>query len=181
MPIWCRDCEYDYDGTRTQSGQVVDGVFHGEIVGLVGGADGRVTDRIVTNAASGQLERHDVLAPFGKTVQSFYTIGKLSLRRTFGYNQYGNFSDLLSFDEKGNQPAHLHISTNKNGVITERSGWGRNGRLDWQQAFDPETQVKHLIKFDEFGKAKLTWMVFQGNLVTFWEPSDSAIAGRGQL
>lgn len=94
-------------------------------------------------------------------MRSFYTIGKLSWRQTFGYNQYGNFSDLLSFDEKGNQQAHLHISTNKNGVITERSGWGRNDRLDWQQTFDPETQVEHFTKFDEFGKAKLTCWCFK--------------------
>jgi len=172
-PIWCRDCEYDYDGTKTKSGQAVDGVFHGETIRLGRGADGRVTDRIATDVASGQLERHDVMGAFGKTAQTFYAGGKLSSWQTVLYDQHGNFSDLLSFDAEGNQQSHLLISTDKHREITERSAWGKNGQLDWQQTFDPGTQVERLTTFDEFGKVKLTWMVSRGDLIMFWEPSDS--------
>src|SRR5215813_305095 len=43
-PIWCNDCEYDADGFRTMSGEVVDGKFLGDSIRLVRGGDGVVTD-----------------------------------------------------------------------------------------------------------------------------------------
>src|SRR5579872_6997188 len=48
-PIWCDDCEYDADGFKTMSGQVVDGKFLGQSIRLVRGGDGVVTDRYATS------------------------------------------------------------------------------------------------------------------------------------
>lgn len=44
-PNWCRNCEYDPDGSKTQSGQMVDGKFFGETLRLVRNRDGQVTER----------------------------------------------------------------------------------------------------------------------------------------
>jgi hypothetical protein len=168
-----RDCEYDFDGSRTKVGQTVDGIFRGQTIWLVRDANEHVTDRLVTDAVTQQLESHDVMGPFGKTEQTTYMHGKPDVRQTFGYDQYGHFSDLITFDAAGNQQAHLHISSEKDGTITERWTRAKNGQLGWEQTFDPETLVEHLTTFDEFGKVKLAWTVSRGNLISFWEPSDS--------
>ena len=180
-PVWCRECEYDYDGSRTKSGQTVDGIFRGETIGLVRDANGHVVDRLFTDAVTGQLESHDVMGPFGRTEQTNYVRGKADVRQTFGYDQYGHFSDLITFDAAGNQQAHLHIGAEKDGTITERWARGKNGQLDWEQTFDPETQVEHLTTFDEFGKVELTWTVSRGDLISFWELSDSPRQGWDNL
>jgi hypothetical protein len=172
-PIWCQECAYDYDGTRTKSGQTVDGIFRGQTIWLVRDANGHVTDRLVTDAVTGQLQSHITMGPFGKTGLTNYVRGKADFRQTFGYDQYGNFSDLITFDGAGNQQAQLHITSTKDGQITERWVRGKNGQLDWDQTFDPETKVEHYTTFDDFGKVNLTWTVSRGNLISFWEPSDS--------
>src|ERR1700687_4813620 len=39
-PIWCRDCEYDPDGTKTVSGQISDGKVVGDNIALDRDPDG---------------------------------------------------------------------------------------------------------------------------------------------
>jgi hypothetical protein len=171
-PIWCRDCEYDSDGTKTKSGSVVDGKFFGEIIRLVRDANGHVTDRFATETL-GLMARHDVIGPFGKTEQTLYIRGKLHSRRFFSYDGYGHVSESLSFDGTGKQVDRALTKTAKDGTVLERSVWGEHGELTWQQIYDPETQVEHFTTFDQTGKIKLTWTVIHGKLLSFWEPRES--------
>jgi hypothetical protein len=172
-PIWCRDCEYDPDGTKTKSGQMAEGKFFGEFVRLVRDADGHVTDRYSYSSFTGELQRHDVMGPFGKTEQKVYIGGKLRYRSTFSYDQYGHISDWLSFDGAGNSEGDVLFVTDKDGTILRRSVYGKNGELSYEQTFDPETTVEHFTTFDELGKMKLTWTVIHGKLSAFWESRDS--------
>ena len=171
-PIWCRDCKYDPDGTKTKSGSVVDGRFFGEIIRLVRDANGRVTDRFVTETL-GLMARHDVIGPFGKTEQTLYVRGKLESRGFFSYDEYGHISDWISFNGTGQQVGRTFTNTVKDGTIVERSVWGKDGGLTWQQTYDPETQVEHFTTFDPMGRIKLTWTVIHGKLLSFWEPQES--------
>lgn len=64
VPMWCRDCEYAPDGTKTKSGQMVDGKFFGETIRLVRDANGNLTDRYSFSSTPGELHRHDVMGPY---------------------------------------------------------------------------------------------------------------------
>ncbi len=61
VPIWCKDCEYDADGTKIRSGQMVEGRFYGEAIRLVRDGDGRVRDRYSYGSPTGDLQRHEVM------------------------------------------------------------------------------------------------------------------------
>jgi hypothetical protein len=173
-PIWCRDCEYDPDGTKTKAGQFVEGKFFGEVIRLIRDADGHVTDRFSYSTSTGELQRHDVMAPFGKTEQKTYIGGKLRYRSTFSYDENGHLSEWLSFDRAGNLEGRTSLATNKEGTVTRRSVYGKNGLLSYEQRYDPETQIDHFTTFDELGNVKLTSTLIHGKLTSFWEAHESA-------
>ena len=113
------------------------------------------------------------MGPFGMTEQKVYIEGKLRFRSSFSYDQYGHQSEWLSFDAKGKSEGRTSTATDKEGIVTRRSDYGKNGELSDEQTFDPETQVDHFTTFDEFGKVKLTWTISHGKLISFWEAPDS--------
>jgi hypothetical protein len=174
LPIWCRDCEYDSDGTKTKSGQVVDGSFRGEIVRLIRDANGNVTDRLAIDASTGQTARHEVIGPFGKTEQTIYLGGEVRWRHIFSYDPYGHMTEWLSLDSAGRQESRSVTNTDKEGNVLERSVWGKDDELDWLQTYDPETPVEHFTTYDQSGKVKLTWTVAYGKVASFWELGDSS-------
>lgn len=171
--IRCRDCDYDRDGSRTKEGQVVDGTFLGQITQLVRDSDGRVTERSVFNASTGQLDRDEVVGPFGKTKEVIYINGQVHWRQTYGYDQYGHLTDWLTFDSTGNQEEKVFWRREPDGTVTEHSVWDRNGQLSYQQTFEPKTQVEQFTTYNQFGQVKLTWTVIAGKLVSFWQVPDS--------
>jgi len=172
-PLWCKDCEYDPDGSKTKSGDLMEGKFYGETIRLIRDADGHVTERYSYNAASGELQRHDVMGPFGKIEQKVYVKGKLAFRATYAYDQYGYLSETASSDAAGNSEGRTVFVNAKDGSRVRESTYGGNGQLSWEHIDDPEAKTEHFTTFDEFGLVKLTWTFAHGKLTSFWEPPDS--------
>lgn len=171
-PIWCRDCEYDRDGTKTKSGEVVEGKFFGEVVRLIRNANGDVTDRYAYGL-SGDLQRHEVMGPVGRTEVQSYIGGQLRSRSTFSYDQFGHVSEWRNFDASGKSKGYTLTVTDKDGTVTRRSVYEKSGELSYEQTFDPAGDVDHFTTFDESGKINLTWTVVYGKLTSFWERPDS--------
>ena len=165
-PMWCQDCEYDPDGTKTKSGQIVEGKFFGQTIRLIRDANGNVTDRYSYDA---MWQRHDVMGPYGKTEQEVYLKGKLFSRSTFSYDQYGHMREGLDFDAAGKSDGRTVRVTDKDGTLLRHSTYDQNNELTWEQTYDLETDVEHFTTFDEFGKVKLTWTFAKGKLISFWE------------
>jgi len=94
------------------------------------------------------------------------------MRQTFSYDEYGHLRDMVSFDGAGNYEGRVFTRRDKTGAIMERSICGKDGRLEWQQIYDPETQVEQATGYDESDKVTQTWTVHRGNLISFWELSD---------
>jgi len=178
-PIWCRDCEYDPDGSKTKSGQMVEGKFFGETIQLVRDGNGQVTARYAYGP-SGTVQRRETMGPFGKTDAKFWVGGKLRGRSTFAYDEYGHMTDWVSYDPQGKFDGHILFVTDKDGTRTRESVYQKNGELSYEQIFDPETQTDHFTTFDEFGKVKLTWTVVHGKLASFWELPNSKTAQFGE-
>ena len=168
MPIWCMDCAYDRDGYKTKSGQVLNGAFTGEVTRIVRDGNGRVSERFVAGS-DGQIGRHDVVGPFGATETTFYVDGKTNWRQTHRYDEYGNMTEWLTFDSTGKQISAVQERSEPDGTLKEKSAWGADGHLSYQQTFNPDTQVEHFSTFDASGKMDLTWTVVDGKLTSFWQ------------
>lgn len=173
LPVWCMECEFDPDGNQTKSGQIINGSFQGQIIRIVHDANGLATDRFVEDASTGEAVRHEVVGPFGKTEQALYEGGKVHWRQTFSYDQYGNMIDWLTFDSTGKQEARVRTNKEPDGTLKQKSVWGKDGQLSYQQTFDPETEVEHFTTFDHFGRVGLTWTVVAGRLASFWEAGEA--------
>lgn len=177
-PIFCFDCEYDFDGTKIKSGQTVDSGFIGENIRLVRDPDGHLTDRFIADATTGEILSHEIMGPFGKTQVIVYDGESIKWQQTFTYDQYGHMSDWRTFDPAGRQVGRTFTSTDKNGIITERSAWGKDGEIEWRHTFDPETGVDHFATYDALGNTNLTWILADEKVVSYWElPASSSRFG----
>jgi hypothetical protein len=172
-PIWCRHCEYDPDGNKTKSGQMMDSKFYGERIRLVRDDEGKVTDRYSYDVSTGELRRHDLLGAYGKTEQNIYTAGKLRYRTTYAYDQYGNTTETRSFDRAGGSQGYTLAAFTQNGTLLKGSTYTKDNKLSYEQTYDPDTGIEDFTAYDEFGKVNLTWTVAKGKVISFWEPGDS--------
>jgi hypothetical protein len=172
VPIWCGDCDYDPDGSKTRSGQTMDGKFYGETIRSVRDADGNVIERFASSTFVAGWSRYDRVGLFGNTEQVSYQGGKVFSRSTLSYDRYGHMSEWLSFDAQGNSTGRTEWKRLPDGVVTEQSTYGKNEELQWQQTYDPESTEQRFTTYDESGKAKLTWTAVQGKPTLFWDGSD---------
>jgi len=170
-PVRCRDCTYDPDGTKTSSGQIVNGEFHGNLTELRRDGNGNVTDRVVTEAITGKVIRHEVMGPYGKTAETDFdtTTGNVGWQQTFAYDQFGYMQDWLSLDGDGKQESHVVTSRLKDGTVTQQSVWGKNGQLSYQQTYDPEREITRFTVWAESGEMNLTYTYAHGKVISFWE------------
>ncbi|HWZ81072.1 MAG TPA: hypothetical protein VNW47_00525 [Terriglobales bacterium] len=171
LPIWCRDCYYDPDGSKTRSGQATDGEFSGETIRLVRDANGNVIERFANTAVAG-LYRYERVGPFGNIEQVSYQDGKVLVRSKFSYDEYGHMTEWLSFDAQGNSTGRSQWKRLPQGDVTEQSSYGKDGELQWQQTWDPETTEQRFTAYDESGKAKQMWTAIDGKPTSFWDGSD---------
>ncbi len=175
IPAWCSECAFDPDGNQIKSGQIFNGVFHGEFTRLVRDANGHVMERFIEDASTGEMIRRELVGPYGKTEESSYLHGAPQSRVYFNYDQYGHMLDRLTLDAAGNHKAHTTVNTNQDGNDTEEWDWGEDSQLilHFRQIFDPKTKVEHFIGFNPFGGVNLTWTAIGGKLSSFWEPRDA--------
>jgi hypothetical protein len=173
IPIWCHDCEYDSYGSRIRSGQVMDGKFLGEEIQIVRDANGRPTERTVTDVATRQIITHDAMGPFGRTDEIDYLNGKVSSHQTFAYDTYGHMTEWLSLDATGAQLSRVVKSSYKDGTLREETVWDKDGKLSRKDTYDEETKVERFTTYGPSGDVKLTWTMADGRLESFWEPPDS--------
>jgi hypothetical protein len=172
IPIFCRDCNYDRDGTRTLSGDVMDGKFFGSITALTRDGNGSVTERLVTGTPDTVLSQKQIMGPFGKTEETDYQDGKVFARQFLQYDQYGHLSDWLTLDANGKQTGHTVMKTSKDGVQLEKTTWVEDGRLSYRDTYDPSKDEENFTRYDESGNAVLTYRFAHNQVVSFWEASD---------
>lgn len=175
LPVWCWECEFDPDGNQTKSGQIFNGGFHGEIIGLVRDANGHVTNRFFTDPSTGETTRDEVVGPFGPTEQTSYQHDQLLSQTVVRYDQFGHILESQTLDAAGNQISRAEVHVDKEGNNKEEWDWGKEGELTlrFQKTFDPQTQFEHFNSFNSFGSLVLTWTVIHGRLASFCELPDS--------
>ncbi len=172
VPVSCPECEYDPDGARTRFGQTYADGFHGDSFLLSRDEHGNISERRVLDASTGVLKVHEIFGPLGLTEQTYYEEGKVSSSSKLRYDQSGMLTETSSFDAKGQEVEHTHDIFTKEGVLTDSSTWGSNGRLKWHMLYNPETQAQSFVTFDEAGQVKLSWSRMNDKMTSFWERSD---------
>ena len=171
FPVSCRDCEYDPDGAKTRAGTIGETSFFGENLQIDRDGKGKVIERRVIDATTGELTRDDVLGTHGITRQTAYNHGVVSSSQRFHYDEKGHLSEILSLDAKGNQSDRTNYTTTEDGVTTETTQWGQAGQMRFQQLYDPETDTDTITTFDDAGAIKLFLLAVQGRVTSFWARS----------
>lgn len=173
VPIWCGDCDYDPDGSKTKAGQMADGKFYGETIRLVRDADGNITERFASSTSVPEWSRYERVGPFGNTEQVTNQNGNVFSRSIFNYDRYGHMAEWLSFDAQGNSTGRTEWKRLPDGVVTDQSTYSKDEELQWEQTYDPESTEQRFSTYDESGRAKLMWTVVHGKPTLFWDRSDT--------
>src|ERR1700675_2238483 len=63
LPVSCQECEYDLDGNRIKTEQIIDGEFRGDVVRFLRDSTGKVIERIAENY-KGEMYRREVIGPY---------------------------------------------------------------------------------------------------------------------
>lgn len=173
LPIWCADCQYDSDGMKTLSGQIVDGKFFGTQIEIIRDRDGKPTERFVRDSSSGELATHDKIGPYGRIETIVYMAGKPVSHQIFHYDSYGRLDEWTTFDGNEIQIGRVLQRRDKDGNLLEETVWDANGKVNRRQTYDPETRVEDFTTYDPSGAVNLKWTVADGRLKSFWETRNS--------
>jgi hypothetical protein len=174
VPIWCHVCDYDRDGYRTRSGDVVDGKFIGESIALSRDPAGHLISRHTVDAASGEVNRQERFGPFGRTEADFYINGKLISHQVFRYDENGNQSEWLTWDGNGSSTGRVVTATAKDGTVLSRSSFAPDGTLLWRSSYDPTSDRDEIAVNEKSGAPALTRVADHGKTASFWEASDDS-------
>lgn len=172
LPVWCRACDYDQDGYRTRSGDLLDGKFVGEQISLDRDGDGHVISRHAADASTGEPTRDERLGPYGRLELDAFIRGKQIAHQLFRYDRWGHRSEWLCFDGAGNSEGRVVTVADKDGTELETSSWAGDGTLLWRHAYDPASDKDDIVVFDKAGAPALTRTFDRGNVTSFWEASD---------
>ncbi len=172
FPVMCHDCEYSPEGYRTRSGDMAEGKFLGQNMTLQRDGTGHVTEVVGTDAASGDVFRRAVMGPYGKTQETFYRDGKVTLQNIFRYDADGRVIDWLSLDATGAQTDRQLTKWGKT-APTEITTWGKEQQLQSRQTFDPAANEGRFTTFDESGVVAVSWTHRHGQMPSYWAASEA--------
>jgi hypothetical protein len=172
-PIFCHECEYDADGTRTKLGQTTNGQFNGEVFKLIRDSTGRVAEEFCYDAQTSEVEAHQLMGPFGFTEEDLYIGGKQSSREIRSYDEAGHLVESQAFDTKDELVHQIDDRFDRDGNRTEEKATVKDGKLEWLLTEDPRIDSTRFEHFNESGALALDWTTEGGKLISFWEAPDS--------
>lgn len=172
-PIFCQECAYDTDGTRTRLGRMYKGQFTGELFTLEKDASGRITEESGHDANTGELESHRLKEPFGITEEDLYFGGKLGTRKIVRRDTEGNEISAQTFDDKGDLVREIESHWDSDGNLIEEKASHKDGSLEWLRTYDPAIDRTRFQHFDDSGTLTLDWTDRSGKLISFWKMPDS--------
>jgi hypothetical protein len=174
--ITCRACDYDREGNRTRSGQLISNgnnkKFVGSEIAIVRDPSGRMIERTVAEAGTGRLMRHDWFGPFGATKSQMYRDGKPTGSRTMTYDSAGRVIEVVGTDAEGNTVDRLTTKYDEEGHWTERADFGRSGELKSLETYDPATDTQHSREFDSSANLKTEFTVAHNQMLSYWTTAE---------
>ena len=173
VPAWCQVCDYDREGYRSRSGDIVDGKFIGDLIANVRDETGQLISRRYVDAASREVIREERIGPFGPTEMDAWSHQKHISHQVFHYDENGHQSEWLTWDGAGNSTGRVVTVSTRNGVEISNSTWSGDGTLLWQHTYDPESDTDAMESREQSGAPGLSRTFQHGHVASFWEPSDA--------
>jgi len=179
LPAGCEECDYDQDGNRIRLGQMDGTNFHGHTTQFIRDSGGVVTERIDQNE-KGQLTGRSVMGPFGSVEDTVYSDGELASRRTYRYDDRGNIIEILALDFNGAEASRSTMTYDESSHVVEEWDRGKNNsfELHFVHTYDPKTHFETWTTFNENGSAKLSWVLQDTSMLSYWQqPGDGPAIG----
>jgi len=179
--VVCEECEYDPQGNRVKRGQIIGGEFRGEIIRFLRDGTGKVIERIFVSP-EGEMNRRDVLGPYGITEQDGYHDGKQIAQFLWFYDANGHESGFRHYDQDGALVSSSLRVVDASGNVKEQWDSGPNGRfsLHFSESYDPKTDTFTFTNFNEDGSIKLAFTTVGTKLTSYWQvPGEENIFGQG--
>jgi hypothetical protein len=170
LPEGFRDIEFDPEGNMTKAGEILsNGEFFGTIIQDIRGGDGKITQRISTDFASGQLSSQVWFGPFGATTSESYISGKLYQRAVCTYEDRGYLSDCATLDATGTAVDERIIRRGESGQVLEEASWGHVGGDFFYERINNEEDTNLFQRWGkDDGRLRLQTSTEKGKLVYFW-------------
>jgi hypothetical protein len=172
--VTCQECEYDSQGNRLKSGEIIDGEWSGEVTRFVRDSDGKVTEKLAENGKGG-VYRREIFGPYGITEQEGFENGRQISHSFWFYDGNGHESESRSYDGNGVMTAHGFRMTDASGGFQEEWEYGADGSFSvhFVETNDPKTDTFTFTNFREDGSIKLNFTTVGTKVVSYWqEPVD---------
>jgi hypothetical protein len=179
-PVLCRECEYDQEGNRVKSGQILDGEFRGEVFRILRDSAGNVIERRAENI-QGEVYRRDVIGPYGITEQDIFEHDKLVSQSTWFYDENGHPSGFQGYDGDGIVRASSLSIVDASGNFKEQWDYGPKGifSLHFLQRYEPKTDTFTFTSLNEDGSIRVEFTRVGTRVVSYrQEPSEHPVFGR---
>lgn len=179
LPASCGECEYDLEGNRIKTGQIIDGEFRGEVVRFLRDSTGKVIEKIAENY-KGEMYRREVIGPYGITEQDGFENGKQISQSFLFYDAHGHLSESRNYDRDGVIVGSSFSIIDASDNFKEEWDSGPNGSfsLHFVQANDPKTDTFTFTNFNENGSIKVTFTTVGTKVISYWqEPSEQQVFG----
>jgi hypothetical protein len=179
LPTSCQECEYDLEGNRIKTGQIIDGEFRGDAVRFLRDSTGKVIEKIAENY-KGEMYRREVIGPYGITEQDLFENEKQISRSLWFYDGNGHVSEYRNYDRDGVIVGSSFSTIDASGNFKEEWDSGPNGSfsLHFVQTNDPKTDTFTFSNFNENGSIKVTFTTMGTKVISYWqEPSEQQVFG----
>lgn len=179
LPVSCSECEYDPEGNRIKTGQLIDGEFRGEVVRFLRDSTGKVIEKFAENY-EGEMYRREVIGPYGITEQDGFENGKQISRSFWFYGANGYLSEFRNYNRDGVIVGGSFSMIDASGNSKEEWDYGPNDSfsLHFVQTYDPKTDTVTFTNFNENGSIKVTFTTVGTKVISYWqEPSEQQMFG----
>ena len=179
LPAGCPECEYDPEGNRIKTGQIIDGEFRGDVVRFLRDSTGKVIEKIAENY-NGEMYRREVIGPYGITEQDGFENGKLISRSFWFYDANGHLTESRNYDRDGVIVGSSFSMIDASGNFKEEWDSGPNGgfSLHFVETNDPKTDTFTFTNFNENGSIKVTFTTVGTKVISYWqEPNEQQVFG----
>jgi hypothetical protein len=179
LPASCQECEYDLEGNRIKTGQIIAGEFRGDVVRLTRDSTGKVIEKIAENF-KGEMYRREVIGPYGITEQDLFENGKQISQAFWFYDANGHLSEFRNYDRDGVIVGTSRSMIDASSNFKEQWDSGPNGSfsLHFVETNDPKTGTWTFTNFNENGSIKVTFTTVGTRVISYWqEPSEQQVFG----
>lgn len=178
-PSGCSECEFDRDGNRVKTGQILDGEFRGEIIRIRRASDGKVLEKTAENA-QGEIQWREVYGPYGVSEQEGFESGKPVRSAFWFYDSNGHLSGFRGYDRDGSVSASSSSIISADGNSKEQWDYGPNGAftLHFIDITDPKTDTWTFTNLNQDGSIKVSVTTVGTKVISYWQvPTEKPVFG----